>query len=289
MPSVRVNGIDLHYEELGSGPDLVVAHGLMGSVAMLSLFGDDIEAIARRGVHVIAYDARGHGRSSYTRDWRDYTWRALAADMHGLLGALGIERASVYGGSMGAGTALMLALEHPESVERLILRSPPPTGEHLRRVRPWFAGIALLFQVLGPARAGRVAARLPGRDDPEFDLAAFLGAQRRAAIVPAIRGLLLRGLPLPTHRYGEVQQPALVLTHPDDPIHPLASGEMLHERMPHARLAVAPTRAYWEERPEALAHVVAAFTRGEPVAQDLPPERHAARARAHGDLSGAGG
>jgi pimeloyl-ACP methyl ester carboxylesterase len=275
MPRVAVNGIELNYEEYGEGPNLVVAHGLMGSVAMMRTFGDDLEGIARRGVHVIAYDARGHGASGYTTAWRDYTWPSLAADMHGLLRALGIERTSVYGGSMGAGTALMLALDHPEAVDRLILRAPPPTGANLKPVRGMFAGLAVLFRLFGPKLTGRIASRLPGRTEPEFDIASFLATQRRAAIVPAIQGVLLKGPPLPTHRFGEIAQPALVMTHPGDAIHPLASGEMLHERMPHARLAVAPARDYWAARPDALAHVVAAFTRGEPIAQGLPPDRHA--------------
>ncbi|MDE3096080.1 MAG: alpha/beta hydrolase, partial [Chloroflexota bacterium] len=270
MPVARVNGIDLYYEELGAGPHLVVAHGLMGSVAMLPLFGERIDAIAARGVHVIAYDARGHGRSGYTANPRDYTWRSLAADLFGLIRALGIEGTSVYGGSMGAGTAVTLALDHPETVEKLILQSPPPTGVYLRRVRPMFLWLAMLVQVFGPRASGRIVARLPRRPAaPAFDIAAFIGAQRRAAVVPAIRGLL-RGPPLPTHRYGEIRQQALVLTHPDDPIHPLASGELLHERMPHAKLAVAPTPTYWAENPDALAHVVGAFVRGEQIARGLP-------------------
>ena len=197
-------------------------------------------------MRVIAYDARGHGRSGYTRDWRDYTWAALAADMYGPL----------------------RALEHPDAVDRLILRAPPPTGANLRPIRGAFAGLAIAFRLFGPALTGRIAARLPGRADPDFNR-----AQRRDAIVPAIEGVLLRGPPLPTHRFGEIRQPSLVLTHPDDALHPLASGEMLHDRLPHARLAVAPSRTYWSERPGALAHVVAAFTRGEPVAHGLPPDR----------------
>lgn len=274
MPVARVNGIDLHYEEMGDGPHLVIAHGLMGSVATLPLFGERIDAIARRGVHVIAYDARGHGRSEYTRDARDYAWPALAADMYGLIRMLGIEKTSVYGGSMGAGTAVLLSLDHPEAVEKLILRSPPATGAHLKRVRPMLLGLALLLQIFGPRTTGRIVARVPRPGaGSRFDLAAFIAAQRRAGIVPAIHGLLLEGPPLPSHRYGEIQQPTLVLTHPDDPIHPLASGELLHERMPHAKLAVAPTRTYWAENPDALAHVVAAFVRGEQIAQGLPDRK----------------
>ena len=93
--------------------------------------------------------------------------------------------------------------------------------------------------------------------------------------MPAIRGLLFDGPGLPTQRFAEIQHQALVLTHPDDPIHPLASGDLLHERMPHARLAVAPTATYWDENPDALTHIVAAFVRGEPIARGLPEKvRH---------------
>jgi pimeloyl-ACP methyl ester carboxylesterase len=50
MATVRVRGIDLYYEEYGSGPQLVVAHGLMGSVALAPWFGERVEEIAARGV-----------------------------------------------------------------------------------------------------------------------------------------------------------------------------------------------------------------------------------------------
>ena len=275
MPFARVNNIDLHYETYGDeGPQLIVAHGLLGSVDALRLFAFKLDEIAAKGVRIVAYDARGHGASGYTRDWHDYTWQALADDMRGLMDALGIERASVYGGSMGAGTAIVKALAYPERVERLILHNPPPTGPKLKRVRGIFAGLAILYRLFGSRLTGEIVARLPGREgDPNFDIASFLGAQRRDAIVPAIRGVLLDGPQVPTHRYTEIQQPTLVMTHPDDPIHPLESGEMLHERLPHARLAVAPSQAYWAENPDALSHVIASFVRDERVARGLP-EQH---------------
>ncbi len=274
-PQLHVNGIDIHYEEFGEGPHLIVAHGLLGSVATMPLFGDRLEAIAARGVHVVAYDARGHGRSGYSRRSRDYTWSALASDMYGLMRALGLERAGIYGGSMGAGTAIMLALEHPDAVDRLVLNSPPPTGPDLKRIQPTFAGLAMLYRLFGALLTGRIVAALPRAGaDPQFDINTFLATQRAEAIVAAIGGLF-GGPRLPTHRYGEITQPTLILTHPDDPIHPLRSGEMLHERLPHAKLAVAPSRTYWEENRDALAHVVASFIRGEPVAQGLPDHSHA--------------
>ncbi|HEY7801373.1 MAG TPA: alpha/beta hydrolase [Dehalococcoidia bacterium] len=286
MPQTHVNGINIHYEEFGEGPDLVVAHGLLGSIATMPLFGDRLEAIAARGVHVIAYDARGHGGSGFSRRASDYTWPALASDMRGLMRSLGVERASIYGGSMGAGTAITLALDHPDAVEKLILNSPPPTGADLKRIQPMFAGLALLYRLFGARLTGRIVASLPRAGaDPKFDIGAFLAGQRAEAIAAAIHGLF-DGPRLPAYRYAEIMQPALILTHPDDPIHPLRAGELLHERLPHAKLAVAPTRTYWEENPDALAHVVASFVRGEPIAQGLPEHNHAPTAVAGDGNSG---
>lgn len=279
MPIVRVRGIDLHYEEYGDGPPLLFAHGLMGSIALISRFGEDLPAIAAKGVRVIAYDARGHGQSGYTTARRDYTWSSQAEDMAGLIEALGLGRVAVYGGSMGAGTAIVCALEHPQLVDRLILRSPPGFGRDARYARGIFGSLALMFQVLGIGLTTRIVMQLPAtrraqEAAPENDLRSFYLSQRREAVVPAIRGLLFDER-LPLHRLDHIEQPALILTHPSDPIHPLSSGELLHARMPHARLAVAPDAFYWQQNPDALPHVVAAFVKGEPVARGLPSKaRH---------------
>jgi pimeloyl-ACP methyl ester carboxylesterase len=275
MPTVRVRGIDLYYEEYGSGPDLLFAHGLMGSVAFAPHFGERIEDIAARGLHVVAYDARGHGRSGFTTDPADYAWASLAGDMLGVIRALGLQRPVIYGGSMGAGTALMLALDHPDAVSKLILQSPPGFGTGITAARKQFMALSYLFQFLGTGATARLVTMLPSvrkaaQAAPGFDLRAFLSMQRRRPIVAAIRGLLRDGAPIPAERLGGIQQPALVLTHPDDPIHPLASGELLREKLPHAKLAVAPSATYWQENPEALTHVVAAFAKGEEIARGLP-------------------
>jgi pimeloyl-ACP methyl ester carboxylesterase len=282
MPTIRIRGVDLHYEEYGSpdDPHVLMAHGLMGSIALMRSFAERPDDIAARGLHVIAYDARGHGRSGYTTARSDYRWAALGEDMYALIRALGIEKTSVYGGSMGAGTALMCALEHPDAVDRLILMSPPPFGAHAKAAKQYLGGLSYLYQLFGPKLTARIImafpqARQAQRANPRNDLRSFFAAQHRASIVPAIRGLLFDGPGLPTQRFAEIQHQALVLTHPDDPIHPLASGDLLHERMPHARLAVAPTATYWDENPDALTHVVAAFVRGEPIARGLPEKvRH---------------
>ena len=272
MATAYVRGVNLHYETFGhDGPPLVVAHGLMGSIALSALFADPIESIATRGVRVVAYDARGHGKSGYTSDARDYTWYALAEDMYAFIRALGPERASVCGGSMGAGTAMVLALEHPDVVDKLILRAPPPFGDDMKKVQPGFAALAIMFRVLGPSLTARLLGSMPQfrGDEGGIDAHTFFGSQRRASIVPAINGVVF-GDPLPWHRLDRITHPTLIMTHPDDPLHPLASGELLHDRLAHARLAVAPSSSYWRENSDALAHVIAAFVKGEEVAQGLP-------------------
>lgn len=278
MPYATVRGVRLYYEEhAGDGPPLLVAHGLMGSIALTARFGEHAEAFAAKGLRVIAYDARGHGRSGYTTRRADYRYSALAEDMHALIRALGIAPASVYGGSMGAGTALACALAHPGAVTSLVLMSPPPFARDIGAARRTFGPLALSFRLFGPEPTARLAmlspaARRAAAENPALDLRSWLAVQRRESIPLAIRALLYDEM-LPEERLGEIAQPALVMTHPDDPIHPLTSGELLHERMPHARLAVAPSPAYWRENPQALAHVVASFVRGDEIARGLP-ERH---------------
>jgi pimeloyl-ACP methyl ester carboxylesterase len=275
MPTVHVRGVDLHYKEWGSGPSLLMAHGLTGSIAWMSKFAEHPEAIAARGLHVVAYDARGHGESGYTTKRADYRWRSLSEDMYALIRALDLAPLAICGGSMGAGTALQMTLDHPDAVDKLILMSPPPFGKHMRAAKRYLGTMSWMYQLFGASLTARLpvaapAAKRAQRAHPGLDLRTFWAGQRRAAVVPAIRGLLFDPQQLPTERFGEIGQSALILTHPDDPVHPLESGDLLYAAMPHARLAVAPTATYWEEHAEALTHVIAAFVRGEPIAAGLP-------------------
>jgi pimeloyl-ACP methyl ester carboxylesterase len=65
---------------------------------------------------------------------------------------------------------------------------------------------------------------------------------------------------------ARIETPALILTQPEDSLHPLRSGEILRERMPHAKLFVAPSRSYWDENRELLVQVVASSLMGRVVA-----------------------
>jgi 3-oxoadipate enol-lactonase len=264
MSSTRINGFDMHYRVRGQGVPLVLAHGLMGSIDMMDALGENPESLSRR-LRVINYDARGHGRSGHTMDLAHYSWAALAGDLLALLRHLGVERAHLGGGSMGAGTSLVFALEHPEMVDRLVLIAPPPLGEDMGPVQQMFLAFAGLIETQGLEKAVEIAMGLPRLQElregnpQEFEWTrTWLLSQNPQAIVPAIRGLL-GGPPLPAERLGEIGAPALIVAHPDDDIHPLTSAQALHEAIEGSKLVVAPTMTYYRENPEELARIIEGF------------------------------
>jgi pimeloyl-ACP methyl ester carboxylesterase len=116
---VQVNGIELGYEIYGAGDPLVLLHGGFGSVEM---FGPNIELLAA-GRQVIGVDLQSHGRSPAAD--RPMRFETMADDVAELIGALGVERASIMGFSLGGGVALRIGIQHPNVVERLVLVSTP--------------------------------------------------------------------------------------------------------------------------------------------------------------------
>jgi 2-hydroxy-6-oxonona-2,4-dienedioate hydrolase len=136
---VTVLGFRLHYLEAGSGPSLVLLHGLGGDG---SRWRPNIEPLAR-DFHVFALDQIGFGQSD--KPLANYHTGMLAEFLVDFLKAVNIPKASLVGNSMGAGVALYTAVHHPEVVDRIVLadgggfraaNAPPPapvTPEALRR------------------------------------------------------------------------------------------------------------------------------------------------------------
>jgi pimeloyl-ACP methyl ester carboxylesterase len=94
-----------------------------------------IPALAEAGFRVVAVDQRGYGGSDRPRDWRDYRIEALAADVAGLIEALGAERAHVVGHDWGAAVAWAIAMLHPERVDRLAILNVPHPERMMRALR----------------------------------------------------------------------------------------------------------------------------------------------------------
>jgi pimeloyl-ACP methyl ester carboxylesterase len=265
MPYANVNGVRLRYEISGDGPTIVWLHGLMGSIDRSRAFGEGMDGLAERGFRLIAYEARGHGDSGYTENEADYTWSSHANDMRALLDALDIERAIIGGGSMGAGTSIVFALDHPERIEKLVLLAPPPLAATIETAQQVFCGLASLIDAVGREKAAEIVMQLPqytelkASDHKAYELMReWLSTVHPKATPFAIRGLL-NGPALPEERFGEIGVPTLIVAHPDDPIHPASTAEKLHESIDGSQLVMAPTMNHFRDHHKELIDSVANF------------------------------
>ena len=110
-----VNGLHLYFERYGEGPPLVLLHGGMLTIDLN--FATLIPHLSQTHT-VIGVEAQGHGRTANID--REITYPNLASDVVALLDHLDIEAATVFGHSMGGGTALELAVSHPERVNAIV-------------------------------------------------------------------------------------------------------------------------------------------------------------------------
>lgn len=267
MPIVTVRGLHMHYHERGegAGPPVVLSHGLMGCVHKDEPVQGWVELVARER-RVIAYDARGHGSSGHTAEPGDYTWEALAEDLHALLGALGIERAHLAGGSLGAGISLMVALQHPEVVASLLLFGPPPVGNEWDGwARAGLRIRAAMLEREGVDGLVRLQEALPATQERRAQDPAWWEWERRWLLAQNVEAMvachlgLAEGPGIPLDRLSEVQAPTLLVAHPDDPQHPLATAQLLRERIPAAELVVEPSESWADEHPQERADTVMGF------------------------------
>src|SRR2546421_2157113 len=114
---VNVNGMRMYYEVSGTGDPLVVLHGAYMNIPTM---GAIIPRLARTH-KVYALEFQGHGRT--TDIDRPITYPNLADDVAAFMDAVGLQKADVFGYSMGAGAGLQLVIRHPDKVNKLIAAS----------------------------------------------------------------------------------------------------------------------------------------------------------------------
>ena len=125
MASFTHNGVSLAYDDIAPGGDvartIVLLHGFTSNRnegwRRTGWYG----AFERRGMRVVAPDQRGHGESAKLYDPEAYTRETLGGDVLGLMDHLGLQRADLFGYSMGTRTALAAAMAAPERFTNLIL------------------------------------------------------------------------------------------------------------------------------------------------------------------------
>ena len=117
MPVIHSGDLDMYCELHGSGDPVVLIGGLASDISQWAWLTD----FCAQTHQVLAFDNRGAGRTD--KPDAPYTIPMMANDTDGLMDAVGMNRATVVGISMGGKIALDLALEHPDRVARLVLVS----------------------------------------------------------------------------------------------------------------------------------------------------------------------
>jgi pimeloyl-ACP methyl ester carboxylesterase len=260
----------------GAGGDpIVLLHGLTATRRYVVMGSRLLE---RSGYRVIAYDARGHGRSGAAPDHTAYGYERLARDLETVLDVLEIPRAALAGASMGAHTILRFALDNPERVAALGIVTPAYDPSTFAVSTPVSAEDA--SGATAPARDETDAGSAEGGRDElarglrEGGVEGFIGAYDLSNVPPAwretVEAVLRQRLSAHEHpeavadalevvsrsqpfeafaELGAIAAPTVVVASRDevDPGHPLALAERYARAIPGATLAVEdggpPTRS----------------------------------------------
>lgn len=118
----KLNGVDYHVEQAGTGFPLLMFHGFTGTSSTWTPFTTSIGLTSR----MIMVDLIGHGNSDSPPDHERYDILKVAGDMKRLLDRLGIEKTDLLGYSMGGRLAITFAANYPEMVRKLVLESTTP-------------------------------------------------------------------------------------------------------------------------------------------------------------------
>jgi pimeloyl-ACP methyl ester carboxylesterase len=247
-----IDGVRLHVVEKGEGSEVVLIHGNMVSERDYEASGL-LERLARNH-RVIAFDRPGFGHSTRPRD-RLWTPAAQAKLIHAALAQLGVKQAVVVGHSMGAMVALVLALDHPEVVRRLVLlggyyypsaridallTAPvalPVLGDVMRYTVTAISARLMLNRLVRAMFAPR---EVPGNFIPALSREMMVrpiqlraNAEDAAFMVPQAKAS--------SERHHELRMPVAILAGADDKVIDVeAHSARLHRELAGSTLAVVP-------------------------------------------------
>lgn len=279
MAKALVNGVQLHYQQFGSGTPIVMIHGITGNLAIWHL---QIVPALMGSYRITTYDLRGHGYSDVPPT--GYTTADHATDLKHLLGTLGIERAHIIGHSFGADVALHFTILFPECVDRLVLVEPGiPALLPLRQDENWvgwqyWRDKLALGGVVVPQEKWfdveylvRASVGMPmmfgfrkGRARRAAPLVRLMNTTTAAADYCNVAGMTL-------DKINSVSHPTLVLFGADSVF--LGTYEYLRDNLPNATCYLMPDSEHFGpvERPELLLRYVNEFfAAGETVTVPSP-------------------
>jgi len=266
LHEILLHGHRVFYRSAGSGPVLVLVHGITSTSAT---WANVLPSLAERFT-VIAPDLLGHGESAKPRG--DYSLGAYASGIRDLLLALGHERATFVGHSLGGGVAMQLAYQFPEHCERLVLVDSGGLG---REITPLLRaaslpGAELVLPLLADERlmgAGRAVGRMLGRVGLRVHTdvgevlrghASLADGEARAAFLHTLRTIvdpLGQRVDASDRLYLAEAIPFLLVWGERDPIIPAAHAHATHELVPGSRLEIFPGAGHFPHLDDPLRFV----------------------------------
>jgi pimeloyl-ACP methyl ester carboxylesterase len=283
VQTVSIHGHDLAYRTAGDGPAFLLVHGMAGSA---STWRHVMPALSANAT-VVAPDLPGHGRSDKGRG--DYSLGGYASALRDLLLALGHERVTVVGQSLGGGIAMQFAYQYPERCERLVLVGSGGLGPEVHLLlralsfpgAEYLLGLACAEPVRNAGTAlanlfGRVGLRPQPAVDEMWRAYASLGdAESRQAFVRTLRSVIDVGgqcVSATDRLYLTSVMPTLLVWGAADRIIPVSHAYDAHAAMPGSRLEVFEGVGHFPhcEAPDRFVDVLLDFVRTtEPAG---PPE-----------------
>lgn len=261
MPTIRIGDIDIAYEVTGEGPPLLAIMGLTGSMGHWWGFP---ERFADR-FRVITFDNRGAGKT--TAPVGAYSTKQLARDALGLLEHLGIEKASVYGVSMGGMIAQELALLAPERVTKLVLGCTSFGGGTSVMPGP---DVLAAFAAGGQGGAEATVRRLLGLNfgprfmeerTSVFDELVTYGLANRMTPAGFQGQLAAVGTHDAAARVKDIRIPTLIITGTLDRLIPAGNAALLESAIPGSRVVTLQGigHMYWIEAAEEAEKTIREF------------------------------
>jgi pimeloyl-ACP methyl ester carboxylesterase len=269
---IELHGHRVSYRRGGSGPALLLLHGVTNSSATW----EGVAPGLAEHFTLIAPDLLGHGESATPRG--DYSLGAHATGARDVLTALGIERVTVVGHSLGGGIAMQFAYQFPERCERLVLVSSGGLGRDVHLllraaalpgadyVLPALTSAGLLTVGRGVGGLLRRLRLAPGGDLEVLahGFASLDNSGSRQAFLHTVRSVIEpSGQRVSAHDRLNLAGllPSLIVWGEKDSIIPVAHGAAAHEAMPGSRFEVFPDAGHMphDADPERFASLLIEF------------------------------
>lgn len=203
MPHLDRDGVQIYYENHGSGPPVLLSHGYGATSQM---WADQAKAL-KDSYRIITWDMRGHGQSDSPEDPAAYSEAATIDDMAGILKACGEERAVIGGLSLGGFMSLAFNVKYPEMVRALLLFDTGPGYRNNEARDGW------------NARAEKTATRLLERGLDALGKTSEVKVSTHRSpqgLANAARGMLAQSDARIIDSLPGIEVPALVLVGADD-------------------------------------------------------------------------